>query len=327
MICDAHVHTWRFPDHYDVDVVRGTLPPKRRDMGEEEMKRIFDLPIEKYIEESAGSGVEFAVLLGADAHNEIGLETTNDYLASVVRKHPRRFACACCVNPTLGAEAADEVQRCAHEGAVAVGELTPSMTGYRFDDPRCDPVWEASAALGMPIVVHAGPSEGPNVDLRLGDLTAVDVVARKFPKLKIVICHMGYPYFDEAIHLLGKHRNVFADVSQLQALAGIDRRTLKAGVPVVENPFFNWVYPISGYFSKIFGSPDKLIWGTDFPAGRPSTCIAAIRDFNKYAERFGFPPVPQVHLDRILEDNWRNVFSRIRLDDDRPNDEQPQPLV
>jgi len=314
MICDTHLHTWRFPDHIDLDSVRRKLSPKRKDMSENDLARLFDLPIEQYLEDSKDSDVGFGILVGADAIDSLGIKTTNDYLAEVARAHPHRFAHACCVNPTAGSAAAEEVERSERDGAVAIGELTPAMTGFHFDDPQCDVVWDIASQLELPVMVHTGPSEGAMVDLRFVNTNSIDVVARKFPKLKIVICHMGAPYFDEVIYLLGKHRNVYADVSQLPTLAGIDRRVLKPGMPPAPNPYFNWVYPIASYFSQIFGRPDKLIWGTDFPAGNAKVCIDSVRNFNVFSERFGFPEVPQVHLDRILEENWKKVFSRIRVE-------------
>ena len=38
-------------------------------------------------------------------------------------------------------------------------------------------------------------------------------VAQAFPNLPIVIGQLGYPWIDETLVLLGKHRNVYADIS------------------------------------------------------------------------------------------------------------------
>jgi predicted TIM-barrel fold metal-dependent hydrolase len=50
-----------------------------------------------------------------------------------------------------------------------------------------------------------------------------DEIARSFPKLKIVIGQLGHPWTEETITMLGKHPNVFADISGLLTRRG--RRT------------------------------------------------------------------------------------------------------
>src|SRR5437762_589873 len=73
----------------------------------------------------------------------------------------------------------------------------------------------------------------------------LDEVARAFPNLKMVVSHLGYPWVDEAIVLLGKHQNVYADVAALL------RRPWVAYDALVRAHQFHVI--------------EKLLFGSDFP--------------------------------------------------------------
>ena len=44
----------------------------------------------------------------------------------------------------------------------------------------------------------------------------MDVVARDFPELKIVMSHGGYPYVHEAIYACYRNKNVYMDISEYE---------------------------------------------------------------------------------------------------------------
>jgi uncharacterized protein len=44
----------------------------------------------------------------------------------------------------------------------------------------------------------------------------IDVVARDFPELKIIISHGGYPWVNEAIIVAERNRNVYIDLSEYE---------------------------------------------------------------------------------------------------------------
>jgi len=71
-----------------------------------------------------------------------------------------------------------------------------------------------------------------------------DAVAREFPGLRIILVHIGLPWFTDAMVMVRKHRNVFADISP-----GLF-------------PF--WLYQTFATFQE-FGMMEKLLFGTDFP--------------------------------------------------------------
>ena len=307
MVFDVHVHSWRYPDHFNRKGIVDESPPHRKSWDDERFKRIYDQPIENYLgqaERVIGRGL----LLGIMARDTLGIEVPNDYLAEVARAHPDRLSWACCVIPTEK-DTAGEVERCITDmGAVGVGELGPGYANYRADDPRCLSVYEVARDHGVPIIIHAGPTQARTARLEYADLAAVDNIAIQFPTLKIIICHLGYYRYEEACHLVAKHPNVYADISWLCTLSGLDRSAVRRVNPVLEDPYFHLLLPLLYYFSQTFGEPHKLIFGTDYPAGNPEKSVETITNLNQLLERRNLPLLPQEALHRMLEENWKEVF-------------------
>jgi predicted TIM-barrel fold metal-dependent hydrolase len=144
--------------------------------------------------------------------------------------------------------------------------------------------------------------------LKYGDLNAVDEIAIRFPSLRIVICHLGYNRYEDAAFIIAKHPNVYADISWLPQLAGFDRSALSRYLPQVEYGYYHLVHPLLYYFTQTFGLTDKLIWGTDFPAGSPVAGLETVRGINRWLDEHKLPRIPEEVLNRLLHENWRKVF-------------------
>lgn len=310
MVFDVHVHSWRYPDHFKRQVIVDESPPHRRSWDDERFKRIYDQPIENYLEASDGV-VGRGLLLGIKAADTMGFELPNDYLADLARAHSDRLSWACCVVPTDRGAAA-EVERCIVElGATGVGELGPGYANYRADDSRCLTTYEVARDHGVPIIIHAGPTQTRTARLEYADLSAVDNIAIQFPDLKIVLCHLGYYRYEEACYIVAKHPNVYADISWNCGLAGLDRSVVRRVNPVVEDPYYHLLYPLLYYYAQTFGEPHKLIFGSDYPATHPQKAVDIVRNLNRLLDEKHLPRIPQEALDRILDENWKEVFPKL----------------
>jgi predicted TIM-barrel fold metal-dependent hydrolase len=158
---------------------------------------------------------------------------TNDQLAEAVRSHPGRFAGFAELPMHEPQEAAREIRRtCSgkkEDGMTFVGALVDSHTenGLYYDGPEFDVLWEEAMKLDVPIYIHpTWPAEqlftaykSPHLPedvtmsilaFGLGWHTDVAVhilrlyaagVFDRFPKLKIIIGHMGemIPYMLQRI--------------------------------------------------------------------------------------------------------------------------------
>lgn len=102
----------------------------------------------------------------------------------------------------------------------ALGELGLIYAGIPLNTPDLYPYYEVAQKHGIPVFIHTGAS-GPNPQqvlspaFRIGTanpLLLEDVII-DFPDLKIVMMHMGWPFFDEALYILGTYPHVYMETS------------------------------------------------------------------------------------------------------------------
>jgi 2,3-dihydroxybenzoate decarboxylase/5-carboxyvanillate decarboxylase len=149
-----------------------------------------------------------------DRDTAVGLATsTNDELAEVIARHPKRFAGLAAVAPQDPVAAAKEIER-AKTKLKLNGVIINSHTNNEYlDDKKFWPIFEAAEANDMPIYIHPRtPSDqmrAPFDDYNMGSAfwgygmeTSTHFVRimmsgalDRFPKLQIVLGHMG-----EAVH-------------------------------------------------------------------------------------------------------------------------------
>lgn len=80
------------------------------------------------------------------------------------------------------------------------------------DDPLLDPAWGVLEDAGTPVTVHAGSGPVGNA------FTGPDSVARllrRFPRLCLVIAHMGAPEYDDFLVLAETYENVHLDTTMV----------------------------------------------------------------------------------------------------------------
>jgi len=107
----------------------------------------------------------------------------NQPVFDAAREHPDRFLPFAFLNPALGQEAQDELDRRLPEGARGV-KLHLWFHGYRLSDAV--PVLRRAEREGLPVLAHLG----------LGPPEDVEHVLDTCPKLKLILAHAGIPHFD-----------------------------------------------------------------------------------------------------------------------------------
>lgn len=88
--------------------------------------------------------------------------TPNDYVLSLAARYPDLFVPGCSVHP-YREDALDELTRCRERGA-RVCKWLPNAMGMDPADPRCDAFYERLAALGMPLLTHAGEEQAVHAE-------------------------------------------------------------------------------------------------------------------------------------------------------------------
>jgi predicted TIM-barrel fold metal-dependent hydrolase len=221
--------------------------------------------------------VDQAVVFGF-GWRDMGLcRQDNDYVMEAVARYPERLIGFGIVNPAAGAEALQEVERCAAGGLRGVGELMPDGQGYRLDDEKTmAPIVEAALDHDMVLLTHCSEPVGHPYPGK-GTVTPDEVIrfARMFPDVTLVCAHWGggtifYELMPEVAEVM---RNVYYDTAASPYLYQDEIFALAA----------RW-------------APGKVLFATDYPLITPDRLIRRMHAAN----------VPLVTRRRMLGGNaWR----------------------
>jgi predicted TIM-barrel fold metal-dependent hydrolase len=166
----------------------------------------------------------------------------NDWSAEFADGRPRVLSSATCYPEP---EAAEYVERAIERGArvfkvhVQVGRFDPR-------DPLLDDVWARLEEAGIPIVIHCG--SGPLVGEHTGPAPVTGLLER-YPRLQLVIAHLGMPEYAEFLDLAERYDRVHLDTTMFAT--DFTERLM---------PFDPALRPRLGALRE------KVILGSDFPS-------------------------------------------------------------
>jgi predicted TIM-barrel fold metal-dependent hydrolase len=148
----------------------------------------------------------------------------NAAMAAIARAEPRRVRWYVTLNPNHTAHALGELERGKRLGAVGIKLLA----SRRADDPLLDPICEAAAELGFPILHHIWQHrtrEWPSQEI--SDGRDLGLLAARHPAVNFILAHIGGG--GDWAHTLAAVReiaNVYPDLSG----SGVDRGMLDAAL-------------------------------------------------------------------------------------------------
>lgn len=206
-------------------------------------------------------------------------EIPNRFVAEYVRKYSSRLVGFAGLDPT-DPDWRSELKVAQEELRLKGVTIAPSLQDYHPCDTRAMRLYEECSRRGMPVLVqHNSLSAASKLEYARPYL--FDEVCRSFPSLRIVMAHLGYPWVDETIVLLGKHANILAEVSGV-----VDQR---------------WTAYNALLTAYQYGVADKLLFGSDYPFRSPAACIEALYSINQISHGTSLPPIPRESLRGIVE--------------------------
>jgi len=205
----------------------------------------------------------------------------NDIMAAAVKAHPDRFAAFATLAMQEPEKAAVELDRCVRQLGFKGVMVSGTINGQFLDDPKFTPFFEAVEALDVPIYLHPAPPPKPVMDAyfsglpgQLGFLLStggwgwhvetglhslrliVNGIFDRFPRLKIIIGHMG----ENVPFSLARAQGVFA------------RGAFSLKRPLGEYFQDHFYLTTSGYFTlppflcmlQVVGT-DHIMFSVDYP--------------------------------------------------------------
>jgi len=216
-------------------------------------------------------------ILGADVGPEVG--GMNDETATFVRAYPEKLVGFMSVHP-YAADVLEEVERSREDLGLMGVKLGANYQNFDPLDERALAIYERAQALEIPILFHQGTSPVRTAPLRYAHPLLMDQIAIRYPRLRIVMAHMGHPWQIDTITVIRKHPHVYADISGL---------------------FYR---PFSFYESLLkcseWGVLGKLLFASDFPVSTPQENIEALRKVNNIVEGTRLPRVLEGELEALV---------------------------
>jgi predicted TIM-barrel fold metal-dependent hydrolase len=128
------------------------------------------------------------------------IEECNSYILDAMRRYPGKIIGLAAIQPTAGARAVAELERCARAGMPGCGELMPHGQSYRLNDlALLTPVVEVARTYGLFFLTHASEPVG-HLYHGKGNVAPADleVFLRAFPDVRVVAAHWGggFPFYE-----------------------------------------------------------------------------------------------------------------------------------
>jgi len=153
------------------------------------------------------------------------LDKANEYVHKAMKKHPDKILGFGWVNPNLGVEKAKkDVKKYINEYGFYGVKLNGAQNDFYIDDPKLSvPVIEEIVETGKLLALHVGADAYDRTNP-----FRVAKIAKQFPKLQILMVHMGGVAFDDltnaAIEVAKEHSNltlIGSGVRTIQVLKAI----------------------------------------------------------------------------------------------------------
>ncbi|MBT5872766.1 MAG: amidohydrolase [Candidatus Latescibacteria bacterium] len=278
MIVDTHVHVWEIdPPRYPIGPTAPSWTSEPDEPG----------TADELIEDMDDNGVDFTVLVQTSWST-----WDNGYIADSVERFPDRFVGHGLIDPQDSGKNAATVRYWMDDRG---------LVGFRFHPfyypdqkiltlPENRPMWEELAAQNAVVQFHMRPS----------DADQVDEIARRYPNMKLLIDHMGYPQVDEdpahfrSIVELSVHGNTFVKLSDVK---GRSREAFP----------FRDTHAYVRQLVDAFGA-ERSMWGTGYP-GRHRTKHNWLNLADELRlVREGFDFLTDAQRDRILGETAAEVW-------------------
>ncbi len=287
MIIDIHAH----PVLYDViNPDDEILSFRKQQFGVFKSGRV---PLDFALRLMDNAGIDRTVIMGADYSADSPRPlVSNEEIRKIVDAAPDRFTGFASADPRK-ADASETLEKAFTELSLSGLYLNLSRLHMFPDDPRLEPLMKLCQDMDRPVMFNGGYSWTPDSPAKYSEPVRFEDIACSFPRLRICLAHLGWPWHMETIMMLMKYPNVYTDTSLIYM-----------GTP-------------ARYYEQIFcremdidwlqnSFADKVMFGSDLPRWRQVRAMEGLKEL----------PVRKDVLDRILGSN-AEVFLGWRKKDER----------
>jgi hypothetical protein len=269
MIVDCHTHVGEaahFRKNFIADARAASGNPKQQ------------IAVDLAEHWKAVQGMDRVVVLGFRARH-VGFVVPNEYVAAYVNQHPEKLVGFCSVDPN-DEDAVEQLEHSILKLGLRGLKLGPIYQNVHPSDPKIKRLFRRAEQLEIPIVIHQGTTFCCNVSLEVANPILLQPIALEFPRLRMVIAHLGHPWISETIVLIRKHPNLFADISALH--------------------YRPWQFYNALLLAYEYGVMHKLLLGSDYPFSTPLETLAGLRKANDFTKGSAMPQIPAEQIENLI---------------------------
>jgi hypothetical protein len=184
------------------------------------------------------------------------------------------------VDPVMFGEdwARNEIRRGLSSGASGV-KIVPVQIGLPPNDDRMAVVWDEAALARVPVVAQSGVFRGVEAG-NAGHPSHYQDIAACYPRVRIVLAHVGMGAEAAVARLARRHDNVFVDTSQW--LSQVPER---------------WSTKAAAALFRRIGT-ERILFGSNYPICSPKTFIDKLTRL----------PLTADELEQIFFRNYHAVY-------------------
>ena len=189
-----------------------------------------------------------------------GLMRSNVEACASVKDHPQVLPFVCIDPWALGPqEARDHLADLVENHGARGVKLHSVSQRFMMGDRRMWPVYEACVDLDIAIVAHSGRALGGD---QYSEPRAFADIYKAFPRLKLVMAHLGNGSWRQTKELADAYPNAIFDTSEI---------TEWYGAPLAPTP-----EELARLIKDV--GPERVMLGSDFPWWTPAHCAERIMD-------------------------------------------------
>ena len=240
---------------------------------------------DRLMQQMEANGIAFALVLSSYVVNADRPSARE--LVDLVRGNPKLGIVAGLGGPESWEAEIPVLRALLGAGEIRGLKLYPGYHSFYVHDTGLRPVYRLAAEFRVPVMVHTGDTFNPRAKVKYAHPLAVDEVAVDNRDVTFLICHLGSPWFVDAMEVIYKNENVVGDISGLTVGEFTPRFQRYALAKLQEVVTF-------------VNDPSKLLFGTDWP-------ISDIASYLRFVEGLDLTPEEREGL------LWRNAARVFRL--------------
>lgn len=243
----------------------------------------LDERIENLANTMQSNGVDHAIIISSYKINEERPSTGQ--ILSASKKHENIKVVAGYSITNHDDENIKEYRQYLKDDKIKGLKIYPGYEHYYPFDPKYQKLIDLCIEFDVPLMIHTGDTYTPKGKIRYAHPLNVDDVAVDNPDLKIIICHLGNPWFLDCQEIIYKNKNVYADIS---------------GLVLGEFTEFYEKYLVQKItdFINYAGEPKYLLYGTDWP-------ISSMKSYLHFTKKLD---LDQQERDLIMYKNTQRLF-------------------